>query len=76
LRKTEAEQLLTDYDTDPVAALSVALRIILDAPDADWVTLIAAAPIDANRRRLLFDSDQTTLDGLASELNERRSFGY
>ena len=74
MRKADAEQLLADYDTDPVAALSRALRIVLDLPGAEWVTLIAAAPIDAARRRLLFDSDQTTLDGLASELNERRGF--
>ena len=74
MRKTDAEQLLADYDTDPVAALTAALRIILDMPGADWVTLIAAAPIDPTRRRLLFDFDETSLDGLASELNERRAF--
>jgi hypothetical protein len=74
LRKTDAEQLLADYDTDPVAALTLALRIVLDLPGADWVTVVAAAPIDAARRRLLFDFDETTLDGLARELNERRGF--
>ncbi len=74
LRKSDAEQLLAEYDTDPVVALTRALQIVLDLPGADWMTLLAAAPIDATRRRLLFDSDQSTLDELVSELNERRGF--
>jgi hypothetical protein len=35
--------------------------------------VIAAAPIDAKRRQLLLDGDETTLDQLAQELNERRT---
>ena len=74
LRKTDAERLLTDYDTDPVGALAAALQIVLDLPGADWVTLIAAAPIDATRRQQIFASDPSALDDLAGELNERRGF--
>jgi hypothetical protein len=72
LKKTHVEQLLADYDTDPVAALSVALRIVLDMPDAEWAALLAATPLDATRRRLLIASDESSLDQLAAELNERR----
>ena len=72
LKKTDAEQLLADYDTDPVAALSAALRIVLDMPGAKWAALLAATPLDATRRRLLIESDESSLDQLAAELNERR----
>ncbi len=72
LKKTQVERLLTDYDADPVAALSAALRIVLAAPDAEWGELLAAAPLDDTRRRLLIDGDEASLDQLAAELNERR----
>jgi hypothetical protein len=66
--------LLGDYDNDPIAALSTALRITLDMPDATWAQLVAAAPIDDARRRLLNNADEASLDALAAELNERRGF--
>ena len=72
LRKRDAERLLNSYDLDPIAALTVALRIILDRPDASWSQLLDAAPIDDARRRLLVTADQASLDALAAELNERR----
>jgi len=72
LKKTQVERLLVDYDTDPVAALSAALRIVLDMPDAEWAALLAATPLDATRRRLLIERDESSLDQLAAELNERR----
>jgi hypothetical protein len=52
--------------------LSAALRIVLAAPDAEWGELLAAAPLDDTRRRLLIDGDEASLDQLAAELNERR----
>ena len=73
LKKSHVERLLVDYDADPVAALSAALRVVLDMPGADWATLLAAAPLDAARRRLLLDADESSLDQLAAELNERRA---
>lgn len=72
MKKAAAESLLADYDADPIAALTAALRIALDMPGAGWATLLAAAPIEATRRRLLLDADETSLDQLARELNERR----
>jgi hypothetical protein len=66
--------LLTDYDTDPIGALTTALRIVMQMPDATWAALLTAAPIDARRRQLLLSADQARLDQLATELNERRSF--
>ncbi len=74
LKKVDVERLLADYDTDPVAVLTTALRIILDMPEATWTKLLAAAPIDADRRQRLQSADESSLDQLASELNERRSF--
>jgi hypothetical protein len=75
LKKVAAERLLGDYDADPVAALTAALRIVLDRPHDEWTELVAAAPIDAERRLLLLESDQASLDDLAAELNERRGMG-
>ena len=72
LKKTQGERLLTDFDADPVTALTAALRIVLAAPDAEWVELLAAAPLDDTRRQLLIDGDEASLDQLAAELNERR----
>jgi hypothetical protein len=65
---------LAEYDNDPVAALSSALRIVLDMPNATWDELLAAAPIESQQRRRLASSDLTTLDRLAADLNEFRSF--
>lgn len=75
LKKVDAERLLADYDADPIAALTSALRIVLDMPDAEWAALLAAAPLDDGRRQRLREADESTLDQLAAELNERRSFG-
>jgi hypothetical protein len=72
LKKAAVERLLTNYDADPIAALTVALRIVLDMPTAEWAPLIAAAPIAAVRQHLLLEGDQSSLDQLATELNERR----
>lgn len=72
LRKAEVERLLRDYDHDPLAALTDALRIVLDAPTATWAELVNRAAFDDERRALLLAGDQSTLDGLAAELNEQR----
>ena len=72
LKKAHVERLLADYDADPTGALMVALRIVLDRPDAGWTELLDAAPIDADRRRCLVAADERALDQLTAELNERR----
>ena len=72
LTKAQVERLLADYDADPIGALTTALRRVLHLPHATWAELLAAAPIDAGRRALLLSGDQTSLDRLVAELNERR----
>lgn len=73
LRKSDVVQLLDTYDADPVTALSLALRRVLDLPAADWEQLLAAAPIAGHRRAALVAGEQRALDDLAAELNERRT---
>jgi hypothetical protein len=43
-------------------------------PEAGWAELVAAAPIGEVRRGSLVSHDEATLDQLATELNEYRSF--
>ncbi|HZX53949.1 MAG TPA: hypothetical protein VFE86_04675 [Ilumatobacteraceae bacterium] len=72
LKKADVERLLNDYDAGPIAALTTALRITLAMPERTWESLLAAAPLEPERRQRLLDGEQSTLDGLAAELNERR----
>jgi len=72
LRKADVERLLADYDADPIATLTVALRVALATPDATWETLLERAPIGAERRERLRQGDELALDELAAELNENR----
>ncbi|MCE9623300.1 MAG: hypothetical protein K8R99_13235 [Actinomycetia bacterium] len=72
LKKAHVETLLREYDTDPIRALTTALRVALDRPGADWPALLAAAPLPASRRDRLQASEQAALDELAAELNEAR----
>ena len=73
LRKPDVEALFERYDTDPIGALTSALRRVLDRPDGAWQELLTAAPIDTERRALLARGDTATLDELARELNEQRT---
>ena len=72
LRKADVERLLADYDADPIAALTLALRITLAMPDATWDTLLERAPLGAERRERLRSGDERALDELTAELNENR----
>jgi len=74
LKKVHVEALLRDFDGDPVGALTVALRVALDRPRAEWSELLAAAPVPATRRSRLQAGEQAALDALAAELNEARGF--
>jgi hypothetical protein len=76
LRKRDVEALLATYDDDPFAALTAALRIVLDRPDADYRTLVTTGPFDDERRTRLLVGDVATLDALARELNETRHLGH
>ena len=55
------------------AALTAALRVVLDRPHDDWTQLVKAAGFTCARRILLQAGDTVALDELAAELNEMRS---
>lgn len=73
LKKAHVEVLLRDYDRDPIGALTTALRVVLDKPDADWAALLSAAPLPEARCNRLQAGEQAALDELAAELNEVRT---
>ena len=73
LTKRAVEELLVAYDADPVGALTVALRTVLDRPGATWPELVAAGGFADTRRAALLLGEERALDALAAELNERRS---
>src|SRR4051812_9204714 len=72
LKKRDVERLLDDYDADPIAALTAALRTTLAMPAATWESLVRAASIEPNLRERLLKGELPALDRLAVELNERR----
>lgn len=68
------EELFGTYDADPIRALSVALRAVLDEPaDTAWPELLARATITDSLRAALLNGEQAALDALAADLNEFRS---
>lgn len=73
LTKFDAERLLADYDHDPLAALTAALRVALDRPGDEWTALVKAAGFTCARRIRLQAADPAALDELAAELNELRA---
>ena len=73
LGKAHVEALLATYDAGPVAALTAAMRIALDAPTLEWEELLQLADFSSDRRRLLLDGEPSALDQLAAELNELRT---
>jgi hypothetical protein len=72
LSKRDVERLWDEYDGDPVAALTTALRIVLDAPGSGFDDLLELAGFDPSRRSALADGDVAALDELAGELGELR----
>lgn len=75
LGKAHVEALLAAYDSDPIAALTTALRITLEEPTLVWAELLAVADISDQRRRLLLRHEPGARDELVAELNEVRSMG-
>ena len=73
LKKRDVEVLLDGYDTDPVAALTTALRIALDRPDLDFTALVKLAGFSCARRIRLQAQEPAALDELLVELNELRT---
>ena len=73
LKKRDVEVLLDRYDTDPVAALTDALRVALDRPDLDFTALVKLAGFTCARRIRLQAQEPAALDELLAELNELRT---
>jgi hypothetical protein len=73
LRKHDVERMMADYDHDPVAALTTALRAALDRPDLEWTALVKLAGFSCDRRIRLQAGETAALDELLVELNEQRS---
>jgi hypothetical protein len=67
LSKRDVESLLAGYDDDPVAALTIALRVVLDHPAAEIGALLAEAGLEPG---LL--ADIARRDALVRDLNELR----
>ena len=73
MTKRNVEALLGSYDDDPVAALTAALRIVLERADDSWPELVRAARFSDTRAAALLLGEQTALDDLARDLNELRT---
>ena len=73
MTKRNVEALLGSYDADPIAALTVAVRIVLERTDDSWPELIRAAGFTDTRSAALLVGEQSALDDLARELNELRT---
>ena len=65
--------MLAGYDDDSVAALTIALRTVLDQPAATWPELVAGAGFTDTRAAALLLGEERALDDLAAELNELRT---
>jgi hypothetical protein len=72
LSKRDIEVLLDEYDNDPVGAVSVALRKLIDDHDAPWHVLVAGVPESVASRSLLEDHDISALDAVVKHLVENR----
>ena len=73
LTKRDVEDLMNNFDDNPQQALTHALRIVTGMPNASWRSLVAQVSQDLEHRELLYDSNQSSLDKLAQQLNERRT---
>ena len=75
LTKRDVEKLLATYDTQPIDALSTALRKCLGMPHATWRTLIEVAIPQLQESQSLLSHDIEALDSLTKRLNETRGAG-
>ena len=65
--------MLDSYDADPIAALTAALRIVLERADDSWPELVLAGGFTETRTAALLVGEPIALDDLARELNELRT---
>ena len=73
MTKRDVEALLGSYDDDPIAALTTALRLVLERNDDSWPALVQAAGFTETRAAALLVGEPIALDDLARELNELRT---
>lgn len=71
LKKHEVEAMMSRYDTDPIGALTTALRVATGHHRATWEHLVSLLPTTVQRQ--LLEADAPTLDLLAAEMNETRT---
>jgi hypothetical protein len=71
LTKRQVEQLTSTYDTDPTAALLVALRIVLEDNTIDWNNAVRKMPAHISVTELQRE-EIPALDYLLAHLIENR----
>jgi len=71
LKKNQVEKLMSAYDTDPIGALTSALRVVTGHHRAPWEHLASLLPMQV--RKKLLDGETSALDLLTAELNETRT---
>ena len=71
LKKHEVESLMALYDSNPIAALTDALRIVTGHHSATWEHLVTL--LGQHLRDGLLAADTATLDLVAAEMNETRT---
>ena len=71
LTKRQVEQLTSTYDTNPTAALLVALRIVLEDSTIDWNNAVRRIPAQISAVALQ-QEEISALDKLLAHLIENR----
>ena len=72
LSKRDIEELLDAYDADPVDAVTVALRKIVESADPTWGCLVASVPESVAAQSGLRNHDIDALDAVVKHLVENR----
>ena len=62
--------MLTTYDTDPVEALTTALRVVSGRPHGRLTDIIHASHLSLSTKHALCNGDTNACDELIAELNE------
>ena len=65
--------MLDSYDEDPIAALTTALSLTLEADQPSWASLVHLAGVTQLQRHALLAHDTVALDELLKQLVENRS---
>ncbi len=65
--------MLDSYDEDPIAALTTALSLALEADQPSWASLVQLAGVTEPQRNALLAHETVALDKLLKQLVENRS---